>query len=310
MFVGDVDTTVYNEAYSFSSDAKRLDQYIPELNTGVYYLSLGDYTRYDDFVNTLMLADKIVFCPPTLWSSNSIKNSTEITLTLLSTSKIITGLDKISKSPIKESLKNLADIRKIDGSQIWNAGCSISHGIGVQENEKYGSLISKKLNLPISFLTNRGSSIEWASDQILQSDIRKGDIVIWGLTSLSRFPFFTNEKVNHVLTSYYENNPKFNNTIPIDILSHEHLNYQAAKSITQVKNFCNKIGAKLILANILASERLILSLLDAKDYVQLQDISKPASLYLDLGTDNLHPGPKQHKLYAEKILNFYENQST
>ena len=27
------------------------------------------------------------------------------------------------------------------------------------------------------------------------------------------------------------------------------------------------------------------------------------SAYLDFGTDNLHPGPKTHKMYSEKILN-------
>ena len=55
-----------------------------------------------------------------------------------------------------------------------------------------------KLNLPVSTLAQGGTSIFWAADQILRSDIRKDDIVIFMLTSTHRFPYYTNSQLKHI----------------------------------------------------------------------------------------------------------------
>jgi hypothetical protein len=178
---------------------------------------------------------------------------------------------------------NLVDDRKTDEDQIWVAGCSIAHGVGVEEHEKFGALISNKLNLPVSHITKGASSIEWAKDQILRSDIRKNDIVIWGITQEVRAPKAINEKLGA------EKNP--------DILLDETSLYRAVTSVHQVVNFCKKISARLILLPVICSERLQLLIHNLDEYYQL-----PYQLeFLDLGADKVHPGPIQHQAWADII---------
>jgi hypothetical protein len=184
---------------------------------------------------------------------------------------------------------NLIDHRQTEETQIWVAGCSIAHGVGVTDHEKFGTLISNKLDLPVSHITKGASSIEWAKDQILRSDVRKNDIVIWGLTQEVRSPKATNEKIGA------EKNP--------DILLDETSLYRAVTSVHQVVNFCKKISARLILLPIICSERLQLLIHELDEYYQL-----PYQLdFADLGTDQVHPGPIQHQIWADII---YKKLST
>jgi hypothetical protein len=42
---------------------------------------------------------------------------------------------------------NLADSRKTNSYQLWVAGCSFAHGIGIQRDQRFGQLLAEKLNL-------------------------------------------------------------------------------------------------------------------------------------------------------------------
>ena len=47
----------------------------------------------------------------------------------------------------------LADQRQDEcATQLWCVGCSITHGVGVNANERSGMLIADYLKLPVSFL--------------------------------------------------------------------------------------------------------------------------------------------------------------
>lgn len=189
IFIGDIDESVCLIAKSQDSSAYHLhhsnyQKFISsdlDKNTAVY-TSLGDLPKNLEIIyNILSLADKIVYCPPATWSDNkkvnfsdpgdSTQGLTKILLNLLPKHIQILNLisDVFDPNP-------LVDTRKTDSNQIWVAGCSISHGMGVNHNERYGELIATKLNLPCSFLTRPGSAIDWATDQILRSDIREGDL--------------------------------------------------------------------------------------------------------------------------------------
>lgn len=192
---------------------------------------------------------------------------------------------------------------------LWTAGCSVTHGHGVADSERWGNILSKYLNMPEITLSTNGSSLRWAADQILRSDIKKGDIVVWGLTTFPRLEYVDNWNLMsstvanierlapQVLHLYAKNLDYFNST------THISLNI---RMILQVINFCKKIGAHLYLANLL--EITWISTI-FKNYEYFIDLTREYEInetfmFMDVGEDGIHPGPKQQQYYADKIFDF------
>ena len=306
MFVGDNDKLLAEIAQKTNSAAFLIEHsnYKIFLSSDyekdiTVYTSLSDLPKISHtdsiFFEVLKKADNIFYCPPRTWSDysnrfswNSNQAITEYFLYQVNLIKNnVRGLDLTHYQ--NSNYLNLIDHRQTEETQIWVAGCSIAHGVGVDEHEKFGTLISNKLNLPVSHITKGASSIEWAKDQILRSDVRKNDIVIWGLTQEVRSPKAINEKIGA------EKNP--------DILLDETSLYRAVTSVHQVVNFCRKISARLILLPIICSERLQLLIHELDEYYQLSYQLD----FVDLGTDKVHPGPIQHRVWADII---YKKLST
>lgn len=254
------------------------------------YTSFSDLPKIsaDDavFFDVLKKADNIVYCPPTIWSDHSDSFNWNHNQTITEYFLYHINLLKNNVQGLNlESYQNtrylqLSDRRKTDDPQLWISGCSIPHGLGVLENEKFGTLISKNLDICVSHLTCSGRSIEWAKDQILRSDIRENDIVIWGITQEVRAPRVINGEI------VPEKNP--------DIVLDETSLYRAVTSIHQVVNFCKKSSVSLILLPTICSEQLQLLICHLTEYYQTPYRTK----FLDFGTDNIHPGPKQHQEWA------------
>ena len=253
------------------------------------YTSFSDLPKITStgavFFEILKKVDNIFYCPPIKWSDHSDNftwnnNQTITEYFLYQISLMKNNVQGLTLDHYYNYLE-LAELRKTEKKQLWVAGCSTAHGVGVGKHEKFGALISNKLDLEVSHLTKGGSSIEWATDQILRSDIRKNDIVVWGLTQEVRAPMAVNGRVGR------ETDP--------DILLNETSLYRAVTGVYQVVNFCKKISARLILLPIICSEQLQLRLLGLHEYHQ----SSYCRQFLDLGTDNIHPGPAQHQEWAD-----------
>lgn len=304
LFVGDNDRALAEIAIKADPTAFLIDHnnykkfLLIEYNENVtVYTSFSDLPKINSagsvFFDILNKADNIFYYPPITWSDHSseFKWNTNQTITeyfLYQINLIKHNVEGLDLTHYQQSAYlNLADYRKTDNKQLWIAGCSIPHGDGISPGARVGELISTNLSLPVSHLTKSGTGIEWAKDQILRSDIRKDDIVIWGLTQEVRAPLVVNGEMK------LEKNP--------DILLNETNLYRAVTSVYQVVNFCNKVSARLVLLPILCSEQLQLLTLNLKEYYQLPYRTN----FLDLGTDNIHPGPRQHQEWADiciKIL--------
>ena len=66
----------------------------------------------------------------------------------------------------------------------------------------------------------------------------------------------------------------------------------------------------MILAGLTADLELAVHFKDLDNYIQF-DCSYGVNehdRFLDVGTDNLHPGPETHKWYAEKIFDTLNNK--
>ena len=311
VYVGDIDEYLGDLAKKQNPTAQLItNTNYSNLNSGTYYVSIGDLDTLAQFAEVLRQATHIIYAPPAHWSDQHKNHSkmqewTENYLVAFADKKPIEGFTFPCPKD-KETMLKLVDTRKTDGRQLWVAGCSFTFGIGVNDDERYGQLIAAQLELPVSFLAYPGSSLTWAADQILRSDIRTNDVVIWGLTSHERFLYFKNNKITHVTPRTYEVDANLKYLVDISFLDSQQLIYQAVVEIHQVINFCKKIGAQLILAQLLGRgmERYLHGYVN---YQMLYDQygRNADDILLDLGSDSVHPGPAMHQWYYKQILAKY-----
>jgi hypothetical protein len=219
---------------------------------------------------------------------------------------------KINLSTWKTDFNFLKNTRTNNSPVLWTAGCSVTYGTGVEYSSRWGSLLASYLNLPEVTLSQGGSSIFWAADQLLRSDIRPGDIVVWGLTNVPRISISKNWNFTSVtIDGYFTKVKKENQYWLLDYFESETQVLTALREILQVVNFCQKIKIKLYLANILDIAWLSIALADFNNFIDLTQglkINGNTINFIDLGSDNSHPGPKQHQQYAEKLYNFIKEK--
>ena len=306
LFVGDTGSDVAVSAKKFDANAVLVDLDNVNTVTGVGYTSIGDLTRdksTDPFVSLLERATEIYYVEPAVWSHPHTQARTKFWLKYYSFKKKVYNIDTTFIHPVL----SLEDNRKVDSRQLWAVGCSYTVGYGLDNvDDRWANLISEKLRLPVSVLAKFGTSIPWASDQILRSDIRPDDIVIWGLTGDCRFPYYEDGQIHHVTVQTYS---KFKNIHPIisdKLLTTDHMLYQAITAIDRVIADSKKVGYRLMitqfpLCSSLEHELVILNYLSQFDfffhsYVDFRE------KWLD-SLPSTHPGPKQHAHYADLFFN-------
>lgn len=292
-------------------------------HSGVAYTSLPDLGDHKNLSLLCNRADIIVYSPPDEWLDTDRTSKKFLKSEQRSVERVIMPFtlakDKIiincppnnvwkTISPEQQSvLLGLADQRNTDDVQLWTVGCSFTYGMGVPKDKRYATLLSNRLNLPLALLARPATSITWARDQILRSDIRKNDLVVWGITSWNRYAHYNEDKntLEHIHAGYFQWFPSFNQVSSPDRLMEPTLLYNAINAIEQVINFCDKVGAKLILAGLLISPNLGEYLKNKyTNYIHLIDFWGEGDLrYLDLAPNDLHPGLLSHEYYASNIIN-------
>jgi len=313
VYVGDVDEYLANVAKTHNASAALVNsQNYLEVAQGTYYTSIGDLDKLTHFANILQQADTIVYMPPDHWSDehksfSSMRHWTEKYLSIMccDPTKTVVGFDVCTAN--KTKMLELADTRKSDKHQIWIAGCSISNGDGVEDHERYGALIAAELNQPVSFLTKSGSSIKWAADQILRSDIRPNDTIFWGITSISRLSYWNEqeEKIRFAALQSVNDHTFLKLLVNEKYFASDHIIYESLTSIHSVINFCKINNVTLIFATVLEGMEIYFQ--NFTNFTPLGGIfgQNEDERYLDLGTDNQHPGPKTHDFYKVKMLELY-----
>lgn len=312
LFVGDIDYSLSESAKQYDQNAYLIDSNnYDQLHTGVAYTSIADLPTLLAFSALLTQADKIIYAPPKsgIWSDSvrGVSKQKEWTENYLSGHLL--KHDKIIQNftiPIPDDFINITKMheRISDKQQLWISGCSVSNGYGVTTDQRYANIIASKLNMPLINLSADAASILWSGNQILMSDIKQDDIVIWGISTTSRFPYYDweNKKLNHITLENKIQQFSFDDRFLVDFT----LVYLSINSILSVKNFCKNVGAKLVLAGVLASFELARYLKDTPEYIHLHNFwgHDITEVFIDTGFDGLHPGPETHQWYADQILNF------
>ena len=330
IYFGDNDVLLGRRAKAHDSNAFLIEtsncqNFLSSEKDCVCYTSLADLPKdLSIVVSILLTANKIIYCPPKQWSDGkSLTNNTytdciqRLTENLLLYVSNYTNVENIELCFDQKYNNHISDTRKTNEKQLWIAGCSVSHGDGVTEQERYGATLSKKLDLPCSFLTKLGSSISWAANQILKSDIRNGDILCWGITSFSRVTFYCQDSLIHVTAQHYHDEKNFNKILPIDHLDNENNLYHTIESIREVINFCQKLKIQLVMFDAVRDPLLNRILRKEKYYYQYPyPLNKNYQSYNshglfvdhDLGSDNLHPGPISHQHYSNFLAHIIDTR--
>ena len=313
LFVGNTDLLLSIEAKKFNPDAKLIEKTdIANLdNIKVGYISLGDHS-INDFLTALELASELYYIPSINWDYLDTKLHTECWLRYFSHRKPVHNFNSLAKVSSDHNALDLVDTRRGTAKQLWVAGDSFTAGIPwVSPNETYSYILGKHLNLPVSVLAKGGSSISWAADQILRSDIHADDIVVLMLTGVHRFPYYDG-KLNHIYGRTWDLDPKFNKIINKRILIDPHTLYLAYRSIEQLVHDARKVGYKLIITKTQLDhpehEFEILNYLSQFKFF-VHNYRSADDPMIDYSNDNEHPGPKQHQHYANVILEYLKNEN-
>lgn len=283
--MGDIDD--HFAALEFDSTAKLLTSY-DVVHPGTYYTSIADITK-QELVNLSEYCD-IKYGGPLVWSDAELEFETIKILHYLKVEVPLTN----KSYPFLDVPK-----RKSNFPQLWIPGCGYPEGSVLKDKSKtFGALLGKELDMPVTILAQAGSSIQWSADQILRADIQPGDIVIWGLTSVARFPYYKDNNVVHVRDTNFHEMDEFSE----DWLDSEHHFMQAITFIEQVKQQAIDKGYTLLLTQFLLNKGV-----NEKDMLTyLYQQPEFFSLYYDENYkdygDYGHPGPLQHNEYYVTIL--------
>ena len=320
----------------------------------VVYFSLGDM-NVETFLELLIESKQIIYYNQKLtWSSQQLKSVTEHILYLVNELNIVKEIyidnfvfqknplhaesidfQKIKKEKNKVIIKRLCnfsaknflgltDVRKTPAQQIWIAGCSYAQGMELNNDlNRYGELVADYFAMPVSFLAQGGTSINWAADQIIRSNIKAGDILIWGITGVHRLSWFDADS-NYIFSGNLANRLKSNNKISdatekqlIEMMLDNSRCFLAQQFILQIESFCNKIGINLIVIyhknlSLDSHNQLIIPFLESSEhYVDLyQKVKLPMdkNLNIDLAHDNSHPGPLTHKTWADILIDYIQEK--
>lgn len=308
LFVGSEDSYLAAHALSYNTESKLLitediEDFLRQA-TGCVYTSLADIGNLDKLLALCLAADKIFYRPPPHWAKTDTKQKywTEHILWYVSQFKPIDGL-KIDFDHVFWNHPSESDDRNVQEQILWTAGCSITAGVGIDLDQTWTKHVADHFGLTYKNLAVSGSSILWQAHKICQSPIKANDLVFWGLTGHHRLLYVDNDHtMTHVTTKYVQNNPSLLKTISLDFLLSESLMYLNIMAIRSVYNFCRRLGAKLVVLGLFTDWDSIFRYYNVPVFRQYAVWPKD---FVDRGTDNEHPGPEQHRLYANEFIDFY-----
>jgi hypothetical protein len=254
-----------------------------------YHTSLGDLST-NELLKIINKFDSIEFVNKGFENDFLLRKETEQFVHFLSTIKPVTGL--MSDKPLSFTDHTEINLESSD-PVLWVFGCSHSHGVGLtDEQDPYGRILANELSLELRLITKPGSSLHWSLRHLINSAIKKSDIVIWQLTSPLRLSYFNGKHVEEIALSQSKNRHL------LEVYNDFQCYFMHFSLINIGVQHLKQTGAKVILTSV-----------DASDYQLQSEYSKYNEYYfangfgVDLGTDNMHFGPLSHKNLASSLLN-------
>lgn len=188
-----------------------------------------------------------------------------------------------------------------DGFKVMSIGCSLTEGVGVNDNETWSHFFSKLINgVDLNFGVG-GRSNDYISRCLLSYyDLIKPDLVLIMYTESHRREFYTKngeiEPFHHKKWGYFlETKDGEEEHKSLLTLSNKesnfqnwYKNHQLIKLFLEVKK-CNWLWNGWFATN---------------DYIDENRFDGDYYPFIDYGSEGVHPGPKTNKEYSIKLYNY------
>jgi hypothetical protein len=199
------------------------------------------------------------------------------------------------------------DSIKKEGFKVMSLGCSITEGVGVNDDETWPAQFCKKIENSVNFNFGTGGRSNDFICRCLMSyyDLIKPDLVLIMYTFPHRREIYTegNEIEPYIKTNVWGRL----------LETEEGKIIQSSMNILQNENsdFINWYKNHMLIKLFLESKKCNW-IWDGKclltDYQEFNRFNILDNFKMDLGSDNLHPGPEHHSNYSKILFDYmYKN---
>lgn len=274
---------------SMNKNSKLLDNVNIELTESEYHTSLGDL-KIHELLSIVHKFQSIEFIEENFIDGDDITKDTLNFIRFVRHKVEPTELLDLEIS----SFADHEDIKKRTSNKLlWVYGCSHSYGTGLNDStETYGSCLSKELNLPLNLIAKPGSSTHWSLRQLINSDLKKDDYVVWQITSPYRLSYFNGKHVQEIALS------NCNSRSIIDSYTDEQCFFLQLSYLNIGVQYLNSIGVKFTILSV-DNREMNLNF----EYSKYPEYYCATNFVVDYGSDNLHFGPLSHKKLAIDLAN-------
>jgi lysophospholipase L1-like esterase len=193
------------------------------------------------------------------------------------------------------------------GFKVMSLGCSLTEGVGVNDNETWPAHFCSHIDNSVNFNFGVGGRSNDFIVRCLLSyfDLIKPDLVLIMYTYPTRKEYYT--KLGGVEPYIPAQSWGFFED------TSEGIDSQNLKDRLQNDNedFINWYKNHLLITNFLENKKIPLAWSDAileTSYNDNNKFSFDYNSYLDFGVDGTHPGPKQHEIYAKHLFNYVQTK--
>jgi hypothetical protein len=175
---------------------------------------------------------------------------------------------------------------------LWIFGCSHSYGIGLDDlDQRYGNILSKKLNMPLRMIARPGGSMNYSLRHIMNSCFKSGDLIIWQIINPARLSYFNGKHVEEVVLATSKNRTM------VDFFTDPQIYFTHFSYINFGVQYLRALNCNFILTSVDHNDYNYLN--EYKNYPEYVNIQNFA---VDFGNDNLHFGPVSHSNLANSLF--------
>lgn len=252
------------------------------------------YTSIYDISTEVLLREAINFDEILIWEPGFDKRST----VYKDTKTLHSFLTKHNKpiNPQTKFISNILDHDRDDNGLLWVFGCSHSAGVGLIPGQfTYGKLLSDYISLPLRLVAQSGSSLHWSIRHLFAAAVKPQDTVIWQITSPGRMTRFDGDRVNELVLANSTDRSL------IDSLSDWQTYFDHFTLINFGVKYLRSIGCNFAMISMMG-KRSDHDLQYLSGYITYQEYCPVTDIFIDHGTDGLHPGPNTHKNLALRLI--------
>ena len=252
-----------------------------------YHTSIGDLAA-TELVSLIDRFDEIEFVSAKFQENDSITKETVLFLNYVRSRKPVrnfndTNCITFTDHPAIDSREQLPT--------LWVFGCSRSYGTGLLDSEEtYGAILARELDMPLKLVARPASSTQWSFRHLLTANLRVGDLVIWQLSDAGRISYFNGKHTNDIGLA------RTDDAHILEVFTDEQIFFNHLSCLNAGVKYLRLLGVNFMFISPGANNTL------TYEYLKYPEYYHNDTFLVDLGTDQLHPGPLSHKSLAKSIL--------